>query len=170
VIFRFQHYIQVDPNVLEEPDVTIFRVKFILILKLEAADSSETLVPTYKITWCHFPADTNNSYSLTDSNFIYCDVLPVNTSNNSWVVDFVSQFIGSSSSGITLADYTSNLNSHKPVTCSGSYSWGTAVSNSCNKLLRRNSYDKLLSQTALIINPSGFYNLSDPLLVCSLPR
>jgi hypothetical protein len=54
--------------------------------------------------------------------YIYCDVLPVNTSNNSWVADFVSQFIGYTSGGITLADYTSNLKSHKPITSSGSYS------------------------------------------------
>jgi hypothetical protein len=40
----------VDPNVLEEPDVSIFRVKVILILNLEAADSSEILISTYKIT------------------------------------------------------------------------------------------------------------------------
>jgi hypothetical protein len=56
------------------------------------------------------------------SIILYYDVLPVNTSNNLWVADFVSQFIGFTSSGITLADYTSNLKSHKPVTSSGSYS------------------------------------------------
>jgi hypothetical protein len=26
--------------------------------------------------------------------FSYCDVLPVNTSNNLWIADFVSRFIG----------------------------------------------------------------------------
>jgi hypothetical protein len=60
---------------------------------------------------------------------------------------FVSQFIGFTSGGVALADYTSNLKSHKPVTSFGSYSWGTAVSNSCDELLWRNSYDKLLSPT-----------------------
>jgi hypothetical protein len=30
----------------------------------------------------------------------YCDVLPVNTSNNSWVEDFVSRFIGSTSGDV----------------------------------------------------------------------
>lgn len=71
MIFQFQHYIQVDPNVMEEPDVSISRVKVILILKLETADFSEILASTHKLTWHHFPADTNNSYSLTYFNFTY---------------------------------------------------------------------------------------------------
>jgi hypothetical protein len=33
---------------------------------------------------------------------IYCDVFPVNTSNNLWVADIVSQYIGYSPRGIAI--------------------------------------------------------------------
>jgi hypothetical protein len=41
-----------------------------------------------------------------------CHVLPVNASNNLWVADFISRFIGYIPGVITLAYYTSNLLSH----------------------------------------------------------
>jgi hypothetical protein len=48
----------------------------------------------------------------------YCGVFPANTSNNLWLADFISQFIGytCTPSGITVTHNTSNLISHKPVT------------------------------------------------------
>jgi hypothetical protein len=49
----------------------------------------------------------------------YCDVFPLNTLNNLWVADFISQFIGYTPRGITITHNTSNLISHKPVTSSG---------------------------------------------------
>jgi hypothetical protein len=51
---------------------------------------------------------------------VYCDVFPVNTSNNLWVADFISQFIRYTPSGITIIHNTSNLILHNPVTSSGS--------------------------------------------------
>jgi hypothetical protein len=48
----------------------------------------------------------------------YCEVLPVNASNNLLVADFISQFIGCTRR-ITMACDTFNLISHKPVTSSG---------------------------------------------------
>jgi hypothetical protein len=38
-----------------------------------------------------------------------CDVLPGNASNNLWVTDFISQFIGYTPSGITINDNTLNI-------------------------------------------------------------
>jgi hypothetical protein len=96
----------------------------------------------------------------------YCDVLPLNTSNNSWVADFCISIYW-----IYIRRCLQSLiTSHKPVTSSGSYSWGTAVSNSCDELLLQTTLADCYDLTASIINPSCFYNLGDPLLVCSLPR
>jgi hypothetical protein len=64
---------------------------------------------------------------------------PDNTSSNLWVADFVSQFIGSSPSGITITHNTSNLISHKPVTSSGS-----EFAPSWRKPLLRSFRDELL--------------------------
>jgi hypothetical protein len=93
---------------------------------------------------------------------MYGDVFPVNMSNNLWVADFISQFIGYTPSGITstITHNTSKLISHKPVTSSGFrfvMSW-------C-KLLLRGFRDKLPRQSTL----NCLYSIGDQLLVCSLP-
>jgi hypothetical protein len=121
--------------------------------------------------------------------YIYCDVLPVNTSNNSWVADFISRFIGCTPSGITITCNTSNLISHKPATSSGSQSapiWRkpllrsfhdellcrTLVMNSCDELLRNQSL------TASVISVINCWSvrchnicvLTDRYLVATIPH
>jgi hypothetical protein len=93
----------------------------------------------------------------------YCDVLPVNTSNNLWVADFLSRFIGYYIRRSLQSLITFPITSHKPVSSSDmNYSWGTSVTN-CSW------WTHIPDCPGRLLWPD-FYSLGDPLLVCSLPR
>jgi hypothetical protein len=78
----------------------------------------------------------------------YCDVLPVNTSNNLCGLRILCSIYW-----IHVRQWFHSLiilliASHEPATSSGmNYSWGTAVTNTYSRLLLQTSFSRLLLQT-----------------------
>jgi hypothetical protein len=122
-----------------------------LLTRLHSFASQKQLILTPHICVVYLMTD-HRSYRFS---YKYCDVLPVNTSNNLWVADFCIPIYWIYIRRCLQSLITFPITSHEPATYSGSSSapsWRKPLLRSFRdelcRTLMMNSYGELLLQTA----------------------